>query len=183
MNVHRAIIRSKKRQGFLANQFYWRLICCVAGFACLAPVLVFSQTKEASVQQPQPTGTIEVPIVKIRHLQKGQLYVALYEKIKRIELDLERALSIQKSVPKSRKMKFTFKNIPHGEYAVGVFHDYDGDNKLDAIFGFPREDMAVSRNASGGPLGAPKWSEAKFKLDRPKIVLEPLKMYPFGPDD
>ena len=149
----------------------------------LVPMAVFAESAGGVPQKNETVGTIEVPIIKIRNLQKGRLFVALYKKIKRIELDLEKAHSVQTSVPKAKKMTFVFKDIAHGEYAVGVFHDYDGDNKLDAIFGFPREDMAVSQNAKGGPLGAPKWADAKFTLSDEKMTLVPLEMYPFGPDE
>jgi uncharacterized protein (DUF2141 family) len=39
----------------------------------------------------------------------------------------------------------------------------DEDLEADANFiGIPREDLGVSNNAKGGPLGGPKWRAAKF---------------------
>ena len=158
-------------------------VCCLLVAMLSLTGQSHAQSGASRLPQAIETGTIRVPLVNIRHLKRGELFVVLYKKVKRVELDLSDAFLVQRAVPAKNKMDFTFEKVDYGEYAVGVFHDLDNDDKLDAIFGFPREDMAVSRNASGGPLGGPKWSAAKFRLNRPNIVLEPLKMYPFGPDD
>jgi len=50
----------------------------------------------------------------------------------------------------------------HADYAAMAHHDEDGDGKLDTIFGYPREGLAASEGASGGPFGGPKWRDAKF---------------------
>ena len=51
------------------------------------------------------------------------------------------------------------------------------------FFGFPKEDSAISQNAKGGPLGGPKWEDAKFLLKVQELTLDPLKIYRFGPDE
>lgn len=52
-----------------------------------------------------------------------------------------------------------------GDYAISVYHDKNGNNKLDKnLFGIPQEGFAFSNNAMG-IASAPSYSQAKFKLD------------------
>ncbi len=55
-----------------------------------------------------------------------------------------------------------FDALPPGNYAVAVFHDENGNNKLDTnMFGAPKEGTGASNNARG-KMSAPKWKDAKF---------------------
>jgi len=64
----------------------------------------------------------------------------------------------------NRQARLTL-HIPCGEYAVKVFHDENGNDKLDTrIFGIPAERYGFSNNARG-TLGPPDFSDARFVLD------------------
>jgi len=69
----------------------------------------------------------------------------------------------------------TFKNIPEGVYAVTVYHDENGNGKLDKNFiGFPKEGVGISNDAKGS-FGPPTFKDAKFVLKEHKTVTIQVK--------
>lgn len=63
------------------------------------------------------------------------------------------------------KCAVLFSGIPYGTYAVSVFHDENGNGKLDAnIIGKPKEGIGASNNAVDG-FGPPTFENAAFVLD------------------
>jgi uncharacterized protein (DUF2141 family) len=59
----------------------------------------------------------------------------------------------------------TFRNLPPGRYAVILFHDENGNGRLDKNFwGVPTEPYGFSNNAQG-LLGPPSFKEAALSLD------------------
>jgi uncharacterized protein (DUF2141 family) len=51
-------------------------------------------------------------------------------------------------------------DIPAGKYAIGVFHDVNGNNSLDTnFFGMPKEQYGFSNNATGS-FGPPSFDDA-----------------------
>ncbi len=70
-----------------------------------------------------------------------------------------------------------FKNVQPGEYAISVFHDVNGDGKLDVNFiGMPREGIGASNDASG-TFGPPSYEKAKFTSPRSDPVSVTMKYY------
>lgn len=66
-----------------------------------------------------------------------------------------------------------FRALPPGTYAIGAFHDANGNGKLDTMMGIPREGFAFSRNPAMKPR-APHFNEASFRSNGPPLA--PLKM-------
>jgi len=62
------------------------------------------------------------------------------------------------------KAEFSVKNLPYGEYGVCVFHDRDGDGKLEhTFFGMPGEPIGYSNNFEWGLwAGYPSFERMKF---------------------
>lgn len=61
--------------------------------------------------------------------------------------------------------------LPVGEYAISVFYDRNGNDKLDTNFiGVPKEPVALSNNAKA-KLGPPKYRDAKFQLHLDPLIL------------
>lgn len=57
-----------------------------------------------------------------------------------------------------------FQGLPAGEYAVRMYHDVNGDGKMNSnAFGIPTEPFAFSNNAAG-TMGPAPWSKAKFSV-------------------
>lgn len=64
---------------------------------------------------------------------------------------------------KSSKINETFK-LPAGEYAVSIYHDLNGNGKMDKnFFGAPSEPYAFSKNYKP-TFRAPKFDEVKIDL-------------------
>ncbi|NHZ95180.1 DUF2141 domain-containing protein [Massilia sp. CCM 8734] len=56
------------------------------------------------------------------------------------------------------------KDLPEGDYAYAIFHDANGNGKMDAnLMGIPTEDYAFSNDALG-KMGPPKFVDARFTL-------------------
>lgn len=65
----------------------------------------------------------------------------------------------------------TLTGLPHGEYAVSVFHDVNGNGKLDTgLFGLPKEPIGTSNNARVR-FGPPRYDDAVIVLDRPDLTI------------
>lgn len=69
-----------------------------------------------------------------------------------------------------------FKDIPYGDYPIKLYHDENGNKKLDKNFvGIPREPYGFSNNARG-TLSAPEFAKARFALDAANKAIE-IKPY------
>ncbi|GAB5521300.1 MAG: DUF2141 domain-containing protein [Rhodothermales bacterium] len=68
---------------------------------------------------------------------------------------------------------FTFKSMPTGRYAIQVYHDENGNGKLDTgAFGIPQERYGFSNNAQAR-FGPPSLEERLFTLSaNTKVIIE-----------
>lgn len=67
------------------------------------------------------------------------------------------------TVPAGRTVLLDFGAVPSGRYAVSVFHDENGNGKLDKRFLMPREGYGFSRDAPV-VFGPPKFAAAAFEV-------------------
>ena len=59
--------------------------------------------------------------------------------------------------------------LPHGEYAISLFVDSNGNKKIDKnFFGIPKEQYGFSNNVMGR-MSAPSFDQAKFMVTGPTI--------------
>jgi uncharacterized protein (DUF2141 family) len=57
--------------------------------------------------------------------------------------------------------------LPHGEYAISLFVDSNGNKKIDKnFFGIPKEQYGFSNNVMGR-MAAPSFEQAKFEVTGP----------------
>jgi len=64
----------------------------------------------------------------------------------------------------------TFKNLAENDYAIAVFHDENGNNKLDKnFFGVPKEPYGFSGNSTS--LMPPSFNEASTALTTDDVNL------------
>ena len=57
----------------------------------------------------------------------------------------------------------------HGEYAIAVFVDLNGNGKMDKnFFGIPKEQYGFSNNVMGR-MSAPTFDQAKFTITEPTL--------------
>ena len=72
------------------------------------------------------------------------------------------------------KVNLTIESLAYGNYAIRVFHDENGNGKLDTDFlGIPTEEYGYSNDASGW-FGPPNWDDAKFYLNQKEMFIELL---------
>lgn len=70
----------------------------------------------------------------------------------------------------SGEMNIQMDNIAAGDYAIAVYHDSNGNGKLDkSIFGPPTEYYGFSNNARGS-FGKPSYKDCKFTVTENKVL-------------
>ena len=110
-----------------------------------------------------PKGANITLIVSNIEEVKGQIKIALYDK----KADfLHQEQKYKGAVVKidSTTVKYIFTNIPHGKYAITLFHDKNSNGKIDRNFiGLPSEGTAFSNNIRPH-FGPPKYEDAVFDL-------------------
>jgi uncharacterized protein (DUF2141 family) len=105
-------------------------------------------------------NTITVRVSTFRSLQ-GSLRCRLFSRPDgfpgKPPFDAETCVAVS-----ARTMTCSFTSVAPGPHAVALFHDENGDGKLDTNFiGIPREGVGVSNNKFPS-IGPPRWDDAKF---------------------
>lgn len=102
---------------------------------------------------------------------RGSLFVAVYDKeenFRRKENPVEGRIIPVKKTP---AMEVSFDGLAFGRYAVAVFHDLNGNGKLDTnTLGIPKEPYAFSNN----PVvkwAPPDFQEALFDFKKSRLTL------------
>lgn len=117
----------------------------------------------------QNTCTLEVVVEGLKNTE-GQIMVSINEGPEGWPEDnfLE-----QRFIPTFTAPEFTivFKDLPYGNYALGLLHDKDKDGEMTKNFiGMPKEGFAFSRDYKV-VFRAPKYDEANFDLNTPKKTI------------
>jgi uncharacterized protein (DUF2141 family) len=102
-------------------------------------------------------------IVKVQGIesQEGQVFVALFDNEQNF---LGKSLLGSSKPIDGNTLTFTFSEMKEGIYAISIFHDVNGNKKLDANFmGIPNEPYGFSNNAKG-MFGPPKFEDCKFEV-------------------
>jgi len=82
------------------------------------------------------------------------------------------------TVPAGRAVRF--EGLTPGRYAVSLFHDVDGDGKLDMWwFGPPKEGVASSNDAAGR-MGPPSFDDAAIDIAADDVKQAVTMNYLFG---
>ncbi len=80
-------------------------------------------------------------------------------------------------VVKDSIVKFTFKKLPKGAYAVALFHDVNEDGKCNkTLIGIPKEGFGFSKNKKPF-IGAPSFDDVKIDLNQDKSIIINLIHY------
>ena len=113
---------------------------------------------------PEPASagspaTLVVPVATVRS-SSGTVFVALYEEGS--WLIPGRFRSYRKVPARSGTVGARFEKLPPGRYAVAVFHDENGNGRIDTNFlGLPSEGYGFSRIT---PFRKPSFEETAFEL-------------------
>ena len=111
-------------------------------------------------------------IVEVNNIKKaGEIHVAVYDNAEAFEADRgEKGGAAPGIVDGTIVMvdagTSTFEyELPAGQYAVGIFHDVNLNNKMDNNFlGLPKEQYGLSNNARA-LFGPPACEDAAFELE------------------
>jgi uncharacterized protein (DUF2141 family) len=121
------------------------------------------------------TGKIVVEVSNLRNAS-GKVLAALYKSEKGFMKDEKLAIATAQVTLSGKQVQIVF-DVPYGEYAFSLLHDENGNGKMDTnMLGIPKEGYAASNNAKNS-LGAPKYPDAKFKLDKPEIRQQVQMIY------
>ncbi|NGZ87160.1 DUF2141 domain-containing protein [Duganella aceris] len=109
-----------------------------------------------------PAGAAELTIaIDGVSSAEGQILVALYDSADSFR---GKPLRAQSAPATAGAMQLRIKDLPPGDYAFAVYHDANGNGKLDRnLLGMPSEDYAFSNNAAG-KRGPPEFEQARFAL-------------------
>jgi len=91
----------------------------------------------------------------------GQVMVALYDSADGF---LKRSIKAAAAPATAGSTTVVIDDVPAGEYGIALYHDANGNGKMDSNpMGMPTEDFAFSNNARGN-MGPPSFADAKFAV-------------------
>ncbi|XWN38511.1 MAG: DUF2141 domain-containing protein [Balneola sp.] len=92
---------------------------------------------------------------------KGEIRIAMFDSKDKYTKEPVYAIVLPVD---STTIIWTQEMLPHGEYAIAVYHDKNENGKIDTNFlGIPKEDYGFSNNARGR-FGPASWEDSKFKV-------------------
>ncbi|MEM9647437.1 MAG: DUF2141 domain-containing protein [Bacteroidota bacterium] len=95
--------------------------------------------------------------------EEGKVNVAVYNSESSF-LKFEGVVKATSAPAHEGAISITLKDMPNGEYALAIFHDANGNDKLDTNWlGIPTEKVAFSK-AKMKTFGPPKYHECRFKV-------------------
>ena len=122
--------------------------------ACLALVLATATAASAHA------GDLSITVEGVKNDQ-GQIMVALYDSADGF---LKRVVKAGAAPAANGSTKVVVKDVPAGAYGFALFHDANGNGKMDKnMMGIPSEDYAFSNNALGN-MGPPSFEQARFTV-------------------
>ena len=123
----------------------------------------------AVADAPAAFGTLEIELTHVEPLT-GDLYVGLHSEPGNFP-KVDKAARKETAKATSNPQTLVLEKVPYGTWAVSVWHDVNGDQKLQTgIFGIPKEPMGVSNNPRAR-MGPPRFDDAKFELKQERLKL------------
>jgi uncharacterized protein (DUF2141 family) len=113
---------------------------------------------------PSPGGATLVVQVEGLKDDQGGVHAALYASEDGFPTKPEKALRQADGKIEGGRARIAFEGIPPGGYAVAVYHDENGNGRLDTGFlGIPTEGLAASNDAKGF-MGPPSFEKARVEV-------------------
>jgi uncharacterized protein (DUF2141 family) len=114
----------------------------------------------AAATSPASAADLTVRIDDVKSAQ-GSLMIAVYDSA---EGFLKRPVKTTMATAAAGQVNVVIKDLPAGDYGVALFHDANGNGKMDSNpMGIPLEDHAFSNNALGN-MGPPSFAQVKFTV-------------------
>ena len=119
-------------------------------------------------------GDLTVTLENVANAE-GALLVGVHTKSADFPDDASRVTG-QMQAAKAGKVTVHFKNLPAGRYAIALFHDANGNGKLDSNrLGIPVEGIGFSNNATGS-FGPPAFAKAAFDVPADGAITQSIKL-------
>ena len=153
----------------LKNQFH-------VGVALLSVIgsLAFLPTAEGNVN-----SNLSVSIKGLKN-QKGQVCFSLFSSSRGFPSNKKRAIKAQCVKLKNGNVKLNIPSLKAGTYALAMFHDKNGDGKLNTNgLGIPKEGFGFSRNPRI-LTGPPKFGDSAVFVVGSRTNIEINLNYFFG---
>jgi len=132
-------------------------------------VLIAIASVSAADAEPTASGTLTVIPVGLES-SRGSLLAQLSNSAASFEGEGEAYRSGEVTLADQQVMVI-FEDVPHGDYALKVFHDENENQKLDTNFvGMPKEKFGFSNDAMGR-FGPPSFEQARFRLEESATTL------------
>ena len=118
----------------------------------------------AAVPQARVTsGEVVVTVVGLRNA-RGMLRACMTDEASDFPKCDRPAHDRSEAITAADTVTLTFKDVPAGRYAIALFHDENGNGKMDRTMLFiPREGFGFSRDAKVR-MGPPKFGAAAFDV-------------------
>jgi uncharacterized protein (DUF2141 family) len=124
-----------------------------------AALMSASAALALSALPARAAGTLELQVDNVGSAD-GSLMIALYDKAGDWR---ERPVRSLQQVATSGSVTVTFADLPPGHYAIALYHDRNGNGKLDSnLLGIPREPYGFSGKAP--TMGPANWDQARFEV-------------------
>jgi uncharacterized protein (DUF2141 family) len=126
--------------------------------ACLLTALAVVNARPTAAQE---AGEVSVTFSGIR-TPTGALFVGLYDN--EAAFGGGQPVGGYRLVVDGATVAQSIKGLKPGRYAIKVYHDVDGDGRMNTnAFGLPTEPYAASNNAPA-TMGPPAWADAVFEV-------------------
>ncbi len=134
-----------------------------------AGVLVFCWVAPVSAGEAGKSGTLKVRFAK---LEKKGGHVLLQVANSRAVYESDDQFTYSAKIPaEGESVTATFDDVPHGEYAVKVFHDANDNERVDIGWRGPTESYGFSNDVMGF-MGPPDFDDAKFRFASPEKTVD-----------
>ena len=129
-------------------------------------VFVLLQLLSCHLQEPAPLqqskGSVTVTVTQISS-QKREILAALFADADAFPNNDKAAFKVARGKATAGKVVLQFEQVPPGTYAVALFHDVNGDAKMNTnLLGIPKEGYGVSNNAKN-LFSGPTFRQSSFE--------------------
>lgn len=101
----------------------------------------------------------------------GKVYAAVFKRAEDFPKADKAAAGVAVSAV-APNVSLVFPGLAAGDYAVSVYHDENGNGRLDNnLMGVPTEPYGFSRDAAG-MMGPPKFADAAIKVDAADLAIK-----------
>lgn len=115
-----------------------------------------------------PTAKLVVKVIDIEG-ESGRVEMGLYKDNGKFPTPNKQFKMTRQKISNG-EAKYTFTNLPHGHYALAIYHDENGDKVCNKnFFGVPKEAYCFSRNFRPF-LSIPKFKDCSVKLYGDRMI-------------